>query len=49
MLDDVLFLLPFRAGAFALGLATTLAALGVVSTTMGNAYGQIGEILPLGE
>lgn len=37
-----------RAGAFALGLATTLAALGVVSTTVGNAYGQIGEILPLG-
>ena len=37
-----------RAGAFALGLATTLALLGVLSSAVGNAYGQIGNALPLG-
>ena len=37
-----------RAAAFALGLATTLALLGVVSSSAGNAYGQIGDALPLG-
>lgn len=37
-----------RAGAFALGLATTLALLGVLSSAVGNAYGQIGDALPLG-
>lgn len=37
-----------RAGAFALGLATTLALLGVLSSAVGNAYGQIGNTLPLG-
>ena len=38
-----------RAAAFALGLATTLALLGVISSSVGNAYGQIGDALPLGE
>lgn len=38
-----------RAAAFALGLATTLALLGVVSSSVGNAYGQIGDALPLGK
>ncbi|KAL0049459.1 hypothetical protein WJX82_002959 [Trebouxia sp. C0006] len=37
-----------RAGAFALGLATTLALLGMLSSAVGNAYGQIGNALPLG-
>ena len=31
-----------RAGAFSAGLATTLAALGVVSSLLGGAYGQVG-------
>ena len=38
-----------RAAAFASGLATTLALLGVVSSAVGKAYGQIGEGLPIGE
>ena len=38
-----------RAAAFAFGLATTLALLGVVSSAVGKAYGQIGEGLPVGE
>ena len=38
-----------RAAAFALGLATTLALLGVISSSVGNAYGQIGDALPLGK
>ena len=37
-----------RAGAFAAGLATTLAALGLVSTSLGKAYGSIGSGLPIG-
>lgn len=37
-----------RAAAFAFGLATTLALLGVVSSAVGKAYGQIGEGLPVG-
>lgn len=36
-----------RAVAFSLGLATTLAALGIVSTYVGKAYGQIGSGLPI--
>ncbi len=32
---------------FALGLATTLAILGVVATTIGKVYGQIGVGLPI--
>lgn len=32
---------------FALGLATTLAALGIVATTIGKVYGQIGVGLPI--
>eukprot|EP00887_Chlorella_sp_A99_P000773 scaffold5.g773.t1 len=42
--------LPLRATAFAAGLATTLAALGVLSTYLGTAYGQasnIGDGLPI--
>lgn len=34
--------------AFALGLATTLALLGVAASFAGKAYGQIGQGLPLG-
>lgn len=37
-----------RAIAFALGLATTLALLGVFSSALGKSYGQIGEVLPIG-
>ena len=44
-----MFYYACRAGAFALGLATTLALLGVLSSAVGNAYGQIGNALPLGE
>lgn len=33
--------------SFSAGLATTLAALGVFSTTLGRAYGQIGSGLPV--
>lgn len=33
-----------QAVLFSLGLATTLAGLGVVSTSLGQAYGQIGEL-----
>ena len=33
---------------FALGLASTLAALGIVSTYVGRAYGSIGSGLPIG-
>lgn len=33
---------------FALGLASTLAALGFVSTYLGKAYGSIGSGLPIG-
>ena len=36
-----------RATAFALGLATTLAALGVASSLLGRAYGQYGSGLPV--
>ncbi len=32
---------------FALGLATTLAALGILATTIGKVYGQIGVGLPI--
>lgn len=34
--------------AFALGLATTLALLGVAASFAGKAYGQIGQGLPVG-
>lgn len=37
-----------RAAAFALGLASTLAVLGVVSTSLGRTYGSIGSGLPIG-
>jgi hypothetical protein len=37
-----------RAVAFSLGLASTLAALGIVSTAVGRAYGSIGSGLPIG-
>lgn len=37
-----------QAAAFSLGLATTLAALGVASSALGRAYGQMGEGLPIG-
>ena len=40
--------LLLRAAAFALGLASTLALLGVISTYVGRAYGQIGSGLPIG-
>ena len=40
-------LLVGQAAAFSLGLATTLALLGVASSTLGKAYGQVGEGLPL--
>lgn len=33
--------------AFALGLATTLALLGVVASFAGKAYGQVGQGLPV--
>eukprot|EP00793_Prasinoderma_coloniale_P003371 PRCOL_00006006-RA len=36
-----------RASCFALGLATTLAALGVASSLLGRAYGTVGEGLPV--
>ena len=36
-----------QALAFSLGLATTLALLGIVSSSLGKAYGQFGEGLPL--
>ncbi len=39
--------LVLRASSFALGLATTLAALGMLSSLGGRAYGQIGEGLPI--
>ncbi|PRW59052.1 cytochrome c-type biogenesis ccda-like chloroplastic 1 [Chlorella sorokiniana] len=39
--------LVLRAGAFSAGLATTLAALGVASSLLGGAYGQIGDSLPI--
>ncbi|KAI7839361.1 hypothetical protein COHA_006886 [Chlorella ohadii] len=39
--------LVLRAGAFSAGLATTLAALGVASSLLGGAYGQIGDGLPI--
>ena len=41
-------LLVGQAVSFSLGLATTLALLGVASSTLGKAYGQFGEGLPLG-
>lgn len=34
--------------SFSLGLATTLALLGVVASLAGKAYGQIGQGLPIG-
>lgn len=37
-----------RAAAFSGGLATTFAALGMVATYVGRAYGQIGAGLPVG-
>lgn len=40
--------LPLQAVSFSLGLATTLALLGVVSSLLGGAYGQIGAGLPIG-
>ena len=36
-----------QALAFSFGLATTLAALGVASSFLGRAYGQIGDGLPI--
>ncbi|KAK9843059.1 hypothetical protein WJX74_006364 [Apatococcus lobatus] len=36
-----------RAACFCLGLASTLAGLGVLSTLLGRAYGQIGQGLPV--
>jgi cytochrome c-type biogenesis protein len=36
-----------QAAAFSLGLATTLAALGVASSALGKAYGQYGDGLPI--
>eukprot|EP00208_Stichococcus_sp_RCC1054_P006257 CAMPEP_0206141680 /NCGR_PEP_ID=MMETSP1473-20131121/13785_1 /ASSEMBLY_ACC=CAM_ASM_001109 /TAXON_ID=1461547 /ORGANISM="Stichococcus sp, Strain RCC1054" /LENGTH=325 /DNA_ID=CAMNT_0053536345 /DNA_START=99 /DNA_END=1076 /DNA_ORIENTATION=+ len=36
-----------RAASFAAGLATTLAGLGLVSTSLGKAYGSIGSGLPI--
>ena len=36
-----------RAVAFAAGLATTLAGLGVAAASVGKAYGQVGEGLPI--
>ena len=36
-----------QALSFSLGLATTLALLGIVSSSLGKAYGQFGEGLPL--
>ncbi|KAI3438848.1 hypothetical protein D9Q98_001265 [Chlorella vulgaris] len=39
--------LLLRAGSFSAGLATTLAALGVASSLLGGAYGQIGDGLPI--
>lgn len=36
-----------RAAAFAFGLATTLTGLGLVSTSLGRAYGSIGSGLPI--
>ena len=33
---------------FSLGLASTLAALGILSTYIGRAYGSIGSGLPIG-
>ena len=41
-------LVASRAVAFSLGLASTLAALGIVSTVVGRAYGSIGSGLPIG-
>lgn len=38
--------LPVQAVSFSLGLASTLAVLGVVSATLGKAYGQVGGELP---
>lgn len=32
-----------------MGLATTLALLGVFSSILGKSYGQIGDALPIGE
>ena len=37
----------YRASAFALGLATTLAALGVASSLLGRTYGQYSSGLPI--
>jgi cytochrome c-type biogenesis protein len=37
--------LVVRASAFSAGLATTLAALGVASSLLGGAYGQVGALL----
>jgi cytochrome c-type biogenesis protein len=37
----------FRAFSFALGLATTLAALGLVASLFGKVYGQVGVGLPI--
>lgn len=36
-----------QAVAFSSGLATTLATLGLVSSSLGRAYGQIGDGLPI--
>lgn len=37
----------YRAASFAFGLATTLALLGIGSSFLGKAYGQIGSGLPI--
>lgn len=42
------YMSALRAAAFAMGLASTLALLGVISTYVGRAYGQIGSGLPIG-
>ncbi|GAX86386.1 hypothetical protein CEUSTIGMA_g13798.t1, partial [Chlamydomonas eustigma] len=39
--------LPVQAFSFSMGLATSLALLGFVSSSLGKAYGQVGEGLPL--
>ena len=37
-----------RAASFSAGVASTLTALGLVSTTVGSAYGSTGNFLPIG-
>lgn len=37
-----------RAASFSAGVASTLTALGLVSTAVGSAYGSTGNVLPIG-